>query len=419
MNLMPPVLLAPNYNKIDKYPNRSDKFKGIPNDFNNQMDSVSFTSNGMKNISTAKKAAAGLLISILGYLGVYSCSDNEYPEVSVRNKKTNEMYTIDMDKGVSFENNGAIYRMNEEGILTKYDKNTGDWVKCDEILMTQYQWDVFRAVADNKIEKDDKPVLSKQDINSAINMYSNGELTLDLGEHISTGYKIRKTRLYSSNNAFSTYVTNGKSRQSAELVFKYGTQEDALTISDFVQSNEVDNNYVPKNKTKIKRTGNLKNPSTMKPSDKAYNLIKKYEKLVLYTYDDLDKSNPRKFIKKGIKYKGTLTIGYGHIKGVKPGQKITKKQAEKYLCHDVDEAVKTVQESVKVPLKQNEFDALVSFVYNVGSGAFECSTLLKCLNSGDFDGAAGQFGRFVYSKQRRLRGLVIRREQERKMFVGK
>ena len=360
-----------------------------------------------------------MLTGILGYFGVYSCCDNGYSEVSVRNKKTKEVYALDMEKGVSFENNGAIYRVNEDGILTKYDKNTGDWVKCDEILMTQYQWDVFRAVADNKIEKDDRPVLSKQDINSAIDMYSNGELTTDLGEHISTGYKIKKTRSYSSNSAFSTYVTNGKQRQSAELVFKYGTQEDALTISDFVQSNEVDNDYVPKNNTKIKRTGNLKLPSKMSPSDNAYKIIKKYETLVLYTYDDLDKSNPKKFIKKGMKYKGTLTNGYGHTKGVKPGQTITKKQAEKYLRDDVDEAVKTVQGSVKVKLKQNEFDALVSFVYNVGPGAFKCSTLLKCLNSGDFDGTAGQFGRFVYSKQRRLRGLVIRREQERKMFVGK
>ena len=419
MNIISPVILPQNYNKIDKYSNCSDKF-GVTSDrsiYRNNSDSVSFTSVRKKSDGKMKKATVGLLAGILGYIGVYSYCDKLYPEVSVRNKKTKEVYTVKMQRGVSFENNGAIFRMNEKGILTKYDKYSGDWVECDEILMTQYQWDVFRAVADNK---GDKLTLSKRDIEDAIDMYSDGELTADLGDYTGlNGYNIRKTRSYSSNNAFSTYVTNGKSRQSAELVFKYGTQEDALIISDFVQSNEVDNNYVPKNNTKIKRTGNLKQPSKMSPSDNAYKIIKKYETLVLYTYDDLDKSNPKKFIKKGMKYKGTLTNGYGHTKGVKPGQTITKKQAEKYLRDDVDEAVKTVQESVKVPLKQNEFDALVSFVYNVGPGAFKCSTLLKCLNSGDFDGAAGQFGRFVYSKQRRLRGLVYRREKERKMFVGK
>ena len=77
----------------------------------------------------------------------------------------------------------------------------------------------------------------------------------------------------------------------------------------------------------------------------------------------------------------------------------------------------TVNTSVKAPLTQNQYDALVSLSYNIGSNAFKNSTLLKKLNSGDYKGAAEQF--LVWNKvnSKRVQGLVNRREAERNLFL--
>ncbi|NJL53246.1 MAG: lysozyme, partial [Hydrococcus sp. SU_1_0] len=85
---------------------------------------------------------------------------------------------------------------------------------------------------------------------------------------------------------------------------------------------------------------------------------------------------------------GVLTIGYGHTKTTKPNQVITLGEAENLLKLDVQDAVGAVNKLVRVKLSQNQFDALVSFTFNVGIGAFSQSTLLKKLNNGDTRGAA-------------------------------
>jgi lysozyme len=72
---------------------------------------------------------------------------------------------------------------------------------------------------------------------------------------------------------------------------------------------------------------------------------------------------------------------------------------------------------VHVPLTQNQFDALVSFVFNLGVGNFRTSTLLKKLNAGDNDGAAQEFGRWIHAGGKALPGLVRRREAERALFL--
>ena len=113
---------------------------------------------------------------------------------------------------------------------------------------------------------------------------------------------------------------------------------------------------------------------------------------------------------------GVWTIGYGHTSGVKEGDVITKEQAEKYLKKDVISFENTVNGVVKVKLNQNQFDALVSLVFNIGSGAFKKSTLLKKLNAGDYDGASEQFLVWVKAGGQTLKGLVNRREQERALF---
>lgn len=116
---------------------------------------------------------------------------------------------------------------------------------------------------------------------------------------------------------------------------------------------------------------------------------------------------------------GVLTIGYGTTRGVKPGQVISEAEAEAMLREDVRQFERGVSEAVKVPLAQHEFDALVSFAYNVGLGAFRTSTLLRLLNKGDKAGAAAQFGRWNKAKGKVLAGLTRRRAAERAMFEGK
>lgn len=116
---------------------------------------------------------------------------------------------------------------------------------------------------------------------------------------------------------------------------------------------------------------------------------------------------------------GVPTVGWGHTKNVKLGTKITREQAERYLADDYLEAESQVANCVKVPLRVNQLDALTSFVFNLGIGNLRSSTLLKKLNKGDYEGAAAEFDKWVYSDGKKLAGLVKRRAAERKLFEGK
>lgn len=113
------------------------------------------------------------------------------------------------------------------------------------------------------------------------------------------------------------------------------------------------------------------------------------------------------------------TIGYGTTEGVRPGLVITQAQAERLLQRDLTKFEDAVNELVRVPLTQNQFDALVSFTYNVGATAFANSTLLRKLNAGDKTGAAGQFQRWNKAGGRVLTGLVRRRADEANLFLSK
>ena len=80
------------------------------------------------------------------------------------------------------------------------------------------------------------------------------------------------------------------------------------------------------------------------------------------------------------------------------------------------DAVDSVKKNVKVKLTQNQFDALVSFVFNVGPTSFKNSKLLKCVNAGDFTAASEQFSRWKYANNQEQPGLVKRRADERRLF---
>lgn len=119
---------------------------------------------------------------------------------------------------------------------------------------------------------------------------------------------------------------------------------------------------------------------------------------------------------------GVWTIGYGTTgkvdnKAIGKDMKITKTKAESLLKEDLATFEKSVSNYVKVPINQNQFDALVSFVYNVGAGALKGSTLLKKLNKKDYQGAAEEFLKWNKAGGKVMEGLKRRREAERKLFL--
>ncbi|CAO3426766.1 lysozyme [Azospirillum argentinense] len=117
---------------------------------------------------------------------------------------------------------------------------------------------------------------------------------------------------------------------------------------------------------------------------------------------------------------GVPTIGYGRTAGVRMGQTITAAQAEVFLRADMAAAAAQVDKLVMVPLTDRQRGALASFVFNLGAGALRDSTLRSMLNKGDYKGAAGQFGRWVYAtvngEKVQLPGLKKRRAAEADLF---
>jgi len=143
----------------------------------------------------------------------------------------------------------------------------------------------------------------------------------------------------------------------------------------------------------------------MKTSPKGIALIKSAEGLRLKTYPDPGTG--------GLPW----TIGYGSTSGVTRNMVITEAQAEQMLAADLVRFERIVERAVRVPVTQGQFDALVSFTYNVGEGNFTKSTLLRKLNAGDAAGAAEQFTRWVNAGGKVLPGLVKRRVAERALFL--
>lgn len=114
------------------------------------------------------------------------------------------------------------------------------------------------------------------------------------------------------------------------------------------------------------------------------------------------------------------TIGYGHTRNVKPGMRITEEQAKELLLHEVLEFAIEVKKLIKVDVTQNQFDAIVSLVYNVGETSFSRSRSLKRLNSGNYEGFVNgayhpTLG-WVKQKGKILKGLQLRRNDEARIF---
>lgn len=136
---------------------------------------------------------------------------------------------------------------------------------------------------------------------------------------------------------------------------------------------------------------------------KDLSIIKGYEGLRLKAYQDSV---------------GVWTIGYGHTKGVSSGMEINETQADTFLREDVSWAQDAVNDNVSVPLNQLQFDALVSFTFNLGETNLKSSTLLRKLNSGDYLGAANEFQRWNKAGGKELSGLTKRRNAEANQFIS-
>ena len=146
----------------------------------------------------------------------------------------------------------------------------------------------------------------------------------------------------------------------------------------------------------------------MSVSNSGVDIICDFEGKRLVAYDD------------GV---GVWTIGFGTtiypngIK-VKKGDTCTEAQAKSYMAHDLKKFEQAVNGAVNIALNQNQFDALVSLTYNIGTGAFNKSTLVKKLNAGDIRGAADQFDVWINAGGKRMQGLVNRRAREKALYLA-
>lgn len=147
----------------------------------------------------------------------------------------------------------------------------------------------------------------------------------------------------------------------------------------------------------------------MKTSEDGIKLIKEFESMILTAYPDPATGGE------------PWTIGYGHTSQAGPpavfkGLRITKQEAEDILQKDLLKYEAGVEKLVKGPITQNQFDALVSFAFNCGLGNLEKSTLLKKVNSKDFDKVPAEFMKWTKANGREMKGLVRRRRAETAMW---
>lgn len=141
----------------------------------------------------------------------------------------------------------------------------------------------------------------------------------------------------------------------------------------------------------------------MKCSEAGIRLIQEFEGMATEPYDDLG---------------GKVSWGYGHLckTGETPPKSISESDAVALLCADLEVAEACIEGSVDVPLTQSQFDALCSFVFNLGCARFQGSTLLRKLNAGDYAGAQGEFQRWSHIGAREIPGLLRRRLAEAQLF---
>jgi lysozyme len=144
--------------------------------------------------------------------------------------------------------------------------------------------------------------------------------------------------------------------------------------------------------------------TNMKISQEGLALIKKFEGCELKAYHCAA---------------GVPTIGYGSTHGVTMDMQITQEEADELLMDDVSKFEEAVAKAVKVPLEQNQYDALVSWTFNLGPSNLSSSTMLRVLNEGNYEEVPAQIKRWNKAGGKVLQGLIRRREAEALLFEGK
>ena len=144
--------------------------------------------------------------------------------------------------------------------------------------------------------------------------------------------------------------------------------------------------------------------TNMKISQEGLALIKKFEGCELKAYHCAA---------------GVPTIGYGSTHGVTMDMEITQEEADELLMDDVHKFEEAVTRAVKVPLEQHQYDALVSWTFNLGPSNLSSSTMLRVLNEGNYDEVPAQIKRWNKAGGKVLQGLIRRREAEALLFEGK
>ena len=161
------------------------------------------------------------------------------------------------------------------------------------------------------------------------------------------------------------------------------------------------NTGVAQKKQKSERTELGEN--NMKISQEGLALIKKFEGCKLDSY----KCSA-----------GVWTIGYGSTKGIEEGMSITQEEAEELLIKDIAVFEEEIEKAVIVPLTQHQFDALVSWTFNLGGANLNASTMLKVLNKCEYEEVPAQMKRWNKAGGKVLQGLIRRRNAEALLFAG-
>ncbi len=154
----------------------------------------------------------------------------------------------------------------------------------------------------------------------------------------------------------------------------------------------------------IRQSLQKKRSKSMNISQEGLSLIKKFEGCELEAYKCAA---------------GVWTKGYGSTKNVKEGDTLTQEEADELLLHEMDEYESYIKDNVTSDLDQNQFDALVSWVFNLGPSNLKASTMLKVVNAGDMKEVPAQIKRWNKANGKTLQGLIRRREAEALLFEGK
>lgn len=285
--------------------------------------------------------------------------DTNFVEVKLSVQNT----SIKIEKGCSFENNSAIYYINDKGTLNIFDKKTQTWSSASEIKINNSEFNVFQAVANNTTEQlnnqnIDGIVLSKNDITTAMQQHQMSGLTQDLSEHFSgKRYDIKYAQRYTDANAISATIEDHLNENRQEnLIFKFGKTKQTTKLSEFVKS------FLPKKQQKaIINQTEPQQPSFIEIMPKYYQTkLKKLSKTLKMSPTELENEIKRASKETGcssyliahiisteeyepvVKNKGdgTLTGGFGHTssldKSLKKEDKVTPQQAFDWLIEDIN-----------------------------------------------------------------------------------